>query len=204
MPRINPEYRNVAKKKIIAATLEIAHETGWDAVTLETVARKVGVTKGALYTYFENCDALMEEAAFELIKTLKCSLKTDSAGNEADIHEVLSQIADAIFTTKDPVAPIFMQALARAAQDAPFRERIGKRYDETLISLHEEFQKRQKAGQIPEEVDIKTAVRAIYGLTLGLAFIYHMLGKDRREAKKDWLESAERILLISPGTGDRL
>ncbi len=113
---------------------------------------------------------------------------------------MLSQIADAIFTTKDPVAPIFMQALARAAQDAPFRERIGKRYDETLISLHEEFQKRQKTGQIPEEVDIKTAVRAIYGLTLGLAFIYHMLGKDRREAKKDWLESAERILTL---TGDR-
>ncbi len=75
MPRINPEYRNVAKKKIIAATLEIAHETGWDTVTLETVARKVGVTKGALYTYFENCDALMEEAAFELDKDPEMFLK---------------------------------------------------------------------------------------------------------------------------------
>lgn len=198
MPRINPEYRNVAKKKIIDATLEIAHETGWDAVTLETVARKVGVTKGALYTYFENSDMLMEEAVYELVKSLKYSLKSDSAGHEADIHKMLAAIADAIFSGRNPVAPIFMQALARAAQDEQFRERIGNRYDEILVTLHEEFQKRQEAGQIPAGVDIRTAVRAIFGLTLGLAFIYHMLGKDRREARTDWLVSAERILKISP------
>ena len=198
MPRINPEYRNVAKKKIIDATLEIAHETGWNAVTLETVARKVGVTKGALYTYFENSDMLMEEAVYELVKSLKYSLKSDSAGHEADIHKMLAAIADAIFSGRNPVAPIFMQALARAAQDEQFRERIGNRYDEILVTLHEEFQKRQEAGQIPAGVDIRTAVRAIFGLTLGLAFIYHMLGKDRREARTDWLASAERILKISP------
>ena len=198
MPRINPEYRNVAKKKIIDATLEIAHETGWNAVTLETVARKVGVTKGALYTYFENSDMLMEEAVYELVKSLKYSLTSDSAGHEVDIHEMLASVADAIFAGRNPVAPIFMQALARAAQDEQFRERIGNRYDEILVTLHEEFQKRQEAGQIPAGVDIRTAVRAIFGLTLGLAFIYHMLGKDRREARTDWLVSAERILKISP------
>jgi len=198
MPRINPEYRNVAKKKIIDATLEIAHETGWNAVTLETVARKVGVTKGALYTYFENSDMLMEEAVYELVKSLKYSIKSDGACHEGDIHEMLEYVADAIFTGKNPVAPVFMQALARAAQDEQFRERIGKRYDETLVALHEEFEKRQADGQIPAEVDIRTAVRAIYGLTLGLAFIYHMLGKDRREAKNDWMASAERILMLSP------
>ena len=201
MPRINPEYRNVAKQKIIAATLEIAHRTGWNTVTLENVAQKVGVTKGALYTYFDNCDALMEEAAFELVKNLRYAIKEESCGGaEADIYGLLGQVADTIFSSKDPAAPVFMQALVRASQDDAFRERIGKRYDETLITLYEEFKRRQAAGQIPAEVDIRTAVRAIYGLTLGLAFIYHMLGKDRREAKKDWLVSAERILMLPPKT----
>ncbi|MFA7694504.1 MAG: TetR/AcrR family transcriptional regulator [Methanoregula sp.] len=203
MPRINPEYRNEAKKKIMAATLEIAQKTGWNTVTLETVARKVGVTKGALYTYFENCDALMDEVALELVKNLSYTIKTDNAGNEAGIHEFLERIADIIFTNKDPVAPVFMQALSRAAHDEQFRERIGKRYDETLVKLREEFLQRQQKGQIPKEVDIRTAVRALYGLTLGLAFIYHMLGKDRREAKTDWLASAERILMLAPDTSDR-
>ncbi|MFA5253119.1 MAG: TetR/AcrR family transcriptional regulator [Methanoregula sp.] len=198
MPRINPEYRSVAKKKIIEATLEIAHEAGWNTVTLEMVARKVGVTKGALYTYFENSDALMEEVAVELVKHLGHSLKTVSAEKETDIHEMLTHVAEAIFSGKEPAATIFMQALARAAQDLQFRERICKGYDDTLIKLRDEFEKRQKAGQIPAEVDIRTAVRAIYGMTLGLAFIYHMLEKDRSEAKKDWLISTERILMLVP------
>lgn len=200
MPRINPEYRDDAKKKIIAAALEIADETGWNTVTLEAVARKVGVTKGALYTYFANSDALMEEVTFELVRKLSYNLKTDKSGKDVGIHELLEHIADFIFADKDPVAPIFMQALTKAAQDARFRERIGKRYDETLLVLSEDFLKRQKSGQIPEEVDITMAVRAIYGLTMGLAFIYHMLEKDRREAKNVWIESVERILLMRPGT----
>lgn len=201
MPRINPEYRSVAKKKIIEATLEIAHEGGWNTVTLEMVARKVGVTKGALYTYFENSDALMEEVAVELVKHLGHSLKTVSAEKGTGIHELLAHIAEMIFSGKEPAATIFMQALDRAARDTQFRERICKGYDDTLIKLREEFEKRQKAGQIPAEVDIRTAVRAIYGLTLGLAFIYHMLGKDRSEAMKDWRISAERILMIGPDNG---
>jgi hypothetical protein len=76
-----------------------------------------------------------------------------------------------------------MQALVRAAEDAHFRERIGKRYDETLVGLYEDLAWRQNSGQIPKEVDVTTAVRAIYGMMLGLAFIYHMLGKDHWEEK---------------------
>jgi hypothetical protein len=58
IPRISPECRDDAKKKIIAATREIAHETEWNTVTLEAVARKVGVTKGAhLYVFLEQCYA---------------------------------------------------------------------------------------------------------------------------------------------------
>ena len=45
MPRINTEYREEAKRKIITAALEVATSDGWQRVTLETIARKVGVTK---------------------------------------------------------------------------------------------------------------------------------------------------------------
>jgi AcrR family transcriptional regulator len=54
MPRINTEYREDAKKKIIDAAVEVAAEDGWGALTLDAVARKVGVTKGAFYSYFAN------------------------------------------------------------------------------------------------------------------------------------------------------
>jgi AcrR family transcriptional regulator len=85
IPRINPKYRDDAKKKkkkIIDATLEIAHETGWNTMTLEAIVRKVGVTKGSLYTYFENSAALMEEATFELVRKFSYNIKTDKSGKD--------------------------------------------------------------------------------------------------------------------------
>jgi len=47
---------------------------------------------------------------------------------------MLAHIAETIFSGKEPAATIFMQALARAAQDLQFRERICKGYDDTLIN----------------------------------------------------------------------
>ncbi|HNX17298.1 MAG TPA: TetR/AcrR family transcriptional regulator [Methanoregula sp.] len=196
MPRINPGYHDHAKKKIIDATLEIAKDGGWNTVTLETVARKVGVTKGALYTYFENSDALMDEVAFELAKRFRDRFHTDRSEKIVGIHELLEDIAEFVFSDKEAVAPLFMQALERAVQDAKFRDHMAEKYDDSILQFREVFIKAQKSGQIPEEVNITMAVQAIYGLTLGLAFIYQMLEKDQSEAKQLWIGSVERILHI--------
>ena len=65
MARINA--KEDAKKKIIAAALDIAAEHGWDAVTLDAIAQNVGVTKPALYSYFENREALLRDVLFEVV-----------------------------------------------------------------------------------------------------------------------------------------
>lgn len=84
----------------------------------------------------------MEEATFELIKKLSHTPQTGKSGKETGIHELLEEIADFIFTNKEAVAPIFMQALARAEEDARFRERIGTKYYETLVNLYEDLVRR--------------------------------------------------------------
>ena len=59
MPRINTEYREDAKRKILTAALMVGETKGLETVTLEEISQRVGVTKSALYAYFENRDALM-------------------------------------------------------------------------------------------------------------------------------------------------
>jgi AcrR family transcriptional regulator len=57
MARINNHQD--AKKKIIAAAIEIATETGWNAVTLEAISKKIGVTKAVLpKVYWNRCDSI--------------------------------------------------------------------------------------------------------------------------------------------------
>jgi AcrR family transcriptional regulator len=196
MPRINSEYREDAKKKIIAAALDVATVEGWSAVTLEAIAQKVGVTKGAFYSYFQNSNILMQDVILEMIRTIRNNM-IESLANESDVHVALDRVSDFIFLQMRPIVPVFIQAMASGLpKDPVFREKVSGLLDENSTLIIAAFDRYQKDGQIPKEVDLPTVVRAIYGMSMGLGMMTHVLGKDARLSKQVWLEAAGRILLL--------
>jgi AcrR family transcriptional regulator len=52
--------KDARPEEIIGAALEVFTERGFAATKLEDVARKAGVTKGTIYLYFENKEALFK------------------------------------------------------------------------------------------------------------------------------------------------
>lgn len=195
MPRINTEYREDAKKKIIDAAVEVAEEDGWSAVTLDAVARKVGVTKGAFYSYFANSGTLMQDVIVAMIRRLRDHFLANLSG-EDDIHAVLDNLGDFIFMQPKPFIPIFIQAIAGMPRDPVFLDRISSLFDENAAMIVDALSRYQKSGQIPEEVDLKDAARAIYCMTMGLGLFTHVLKKDPRLARQAWITSVERILVL--------
>lgn len=195
MPRINTEYREDAKKKIIDAAMEVATEEGWGALTLDAVARKVGVTKGAFYSYFESSGTLMQDVIVAMIRRLRDHFLSNLSG-EDDIHAVLDNLGDFIFMQPKPFIPIFIQAIAGMPKDPVFLERISSLFDENAAMIVDALSRYQRSGQIPEEVDLTDAARAIYCMTMGLGLFTHVLKKDARLAKQAWITSVERILVL--------
>ena len=59
--------KNARPEEIIAAALEVFADRGFAATKLEDVARRAGVTKGTIYLYFENKDALFKAIVRETI-----------------------------------------------------------------------------------------------------------------------------------------
>jgi len=197
MPRINPEYREDAKKKIIDAAVDVAFEGDWGSVTLEAIAQKVGVTKGAFYSYFPSSMALMQDVIIAMIRRIRDHVLSRIAGAD-DIRAALGRIADFIFLQPKPFILIFIQAIASAPKDPEFVQRLSDLFDENSILITGELARAQKNGQIPAEVDLKEATRAIYCMTIGLALAAHALQKDKNELRQTWLNSVERILLLVP------
>ena len=61
--RAKPRWRrrkNARPEEILTAALEVFADRGFAATKLEDVARKAGVTKGTIYLYFENKEALFK------------------------------------------------------------------------------------------------------------------------------------------------
>jgi len=197
MPRINTEYREDAKKKIIAAALEVAAEKGWDAVTLEAIAQKVGVTKGALYSYFENRDALLHEVICEVLRNVRVGLKVALESTD-DIHTTILDLADLFFEQQKRYAAIFYQLQARLPQDPRFREEFSRFFNNNRIFLRDRIARMKAEGKLSQDIDPEAISSTIMAMTMGLRMSTFCLGSDVNEAKKMWMDSVERILGIGP------
>jgi AcrR family transcriptional regulator len=198
MPRINAEYREDAKKKIIDAALDVAAEEGWGSLTLEAIAQKVGVTKGAFYSYYKSSRELMQDVFIVMVRKIRDHV-LESLEKEDDIHVALERLGDFIFLQPKPFIPIFLQAIASMPKDPVLQQKVSDLFDENSALICAAIARYQEDGQIPRDVDMQTVAMAIYPLTMGLGMITHVMGKDPNKARQTWIISVERILMLDQG-----
>jgi len=197
MPRINAEYREDAQKKIIAAAIAIASESGWESVTMEAIARRIGVTKGALYAYFDNSEALLRMVILEVFSNVRAGL-TRTLENSAAIHSMILGLADLIFEQQKPYATIFCQLPMRLPQDTQYRQEFTQIFDGNRIVIRDCLDRMKADGRVSADLDPEMISEAIIGMTMGLRITSLFLGKDSDNAKKVWIDSVERLLGAGP------
>lgn len=198
MPRINTEYRDEAKKKIIAAAMDIAATEGWHAVTLESIAQKIGVTKGAFYSYFESSNALTQEVIMTIIREHQ-GHQVSAFARTTDVNTALDHAANDLFIKPKRYIPLYIQTIITCMPQEPvFRKEIFSLIDESTARFAEALLPFQKSGQIPKDVDLASAVRGIYAMNLGLDIMMYVLGGgDPETAKKIWVAHTKEILHIA-------
>jgi len=198
MPRINKEYREEAKRKIIAAALEVAVKDGWEKVTLDAIAQIVGVTKGAFYSYFPSSNILMQDVVIGMIRTIRDQMLEEISDN-LDNQHTIDSLADFIFVRMKPLFPAFIQAMAsEIPKDPLFREKLLGLLDENHLRIVAVLSKYQETGQISKNVDLSSAVLSMYGMSIGLGMMTHVLGKDITLIKKIWIDTVGKILEMNP------
>jgi AcrR family transcriptional regulator len=62
MPKVLPEYKQQARERIIEQALKTFSEKGYHQTRIADVASDIGVSKGAIYQYFESKEQLFIEA----------------------------------------------------------------------------------------------------------------------------------------------
>ena len=72
MPKVVPQYTDDAKRRIIRAAMEAMAESGYENVTVDDVARRIGVTKGAVYWYFQSKSVLIQEVLVTMEERTLC------------------------------------------------------------------------------------------------------------------------------------
>ena len=76
----------VTKRKIIEAATELISENGLDAINVEDITNKAGVSKGTFYTYFKKKEEIIDVVGIGPIAKINEALETMQGG----LHEKLT------------------------------------------------------------------------------------------------------------------
>lgn len=174
---MNPSLRmllDIAKEMIL--------ERGCRATTLQDIADKSGMTKGAIYHYVKSKDELfgliLEAGIEQTNERFFESVEQAPAGPEG-LHGPLAALSERLHgaTSADNVANlIFIYLLSQ--KDKPAVAAILKRYYESTIQAGARWiEVGQKAGAIPAHIDAKKAARMFAVFKFGLQ-VQHILASE--------------------------
>lgn len=197
MPRIKTNRREEVQNQIIMAAFEVAHEKDWDAVTLDLIAQHIGVTKPALYSYFESRDMLIRSVLLKILEKLTTAIGSLVA-QEIDIRHFIRALADILVFEMGAEDPIFFQINPKLFQEKGSLEELKKHLDFVHDQICATLVRAQAKGELSRELDPSASTTAIMMMTMGVRGAGMVFNQDPQEIKTIWITSVERLLLLEP------
>ena len=193
MPKVVPEYKEEARSRILDAAYKLFAEKGYHEATMDDIAKRLGVSKGAIYLYFSSKEDLFEA----MVKTAPQAFKEilySSFGDEADPVQSATQFFDKMLKLSASNPGLSFEILSEASRN-PTLKRILKQnhaeYEEVLTSFLAEGQKRRF---VRDNLDIRPLANALIALWNGLETLL-VSGLTIEEARNAWLEALKAIFM---------
>jgi AcrR family transcriptional regulator len=196
MPKVVPEYKEEAKKKIITAGMEVLGRKGYCATTMDDIAAHLGVSKGALYLYFKNKDDLVVEVVTTMhTQTLNRAMV--AFPNNAPL-DAWTALLDELLNTDMEHNSLFLEITAMSVRNPVIRKSFSEK---TLFGLEAAtcgiaFQQHQ--GLVRRDADPRTLAMAVLSIFDGLR-ILALTGVERDELRRRWIEIGKILLQTQEG-----
>jgi len=187
VPR-NPER---TRRNLLEAAFEEIHKSGFRGTDLETILERAGVTKGALYHYFESKEDLGYAVVDEVIAEIgreKWLRPLQKAENPID---VLAGIFLGSSTKPEHIrggCPVNNLVLEMSPLDEGFRKRLAKQFDDWRDAIAGALRSGQQRGLVRNDLDPEETARFLMATYEG----YISLAKNSQDAET--LQSGMRTM----------
>lgn len=195
MPKISEEAKEQRKEKILQAALQCFSTRGYYASTVDDIVKSCGLSKGAVYNYFQSKEeiflSLLEERNESILNGLMERLDQISSPLEKLKYWIRTDIPYNIDKKK------FMHVHIESwlyATDAPHVKKELKARFDTLFHITEEIIKEgQSIGEIKPHLDSNAAAAMFWSLHDGI-WLHVSIGYDEEKLEKR-IEEMEKTML---------
>jgi len=185
MPKVVAGYKEEARKTILQTASKVFAEDGYQGATMDEVAKRLGVSKGAVYQYFPSKEALFQELCGNVAQKVEEMLKLHFAG--PSIMKAAENLIDAEFDKMEERRMLLFEALAEAPRNPGVRKTMRNNYVASSKVLADFFDELKKEGRLKKEMDSVATARLLIALKHGVT-VSAIQGLPRDDAKKVWMD----------------
>lgn len=188
MPKVVPEYKEIARNKIIMAAVKVFTEKGYHGSTMDKIAKEVGVSKATLYTYFKSKEDILKVI---WISSNHILIDIQKSFEGHDYLEVLEEVYKMISESEGLHLSFEMTALSSHNENI---KKLNKdAYNEKLEGLKTFLQDQQNKGKIKDDLEADALAQILTGLYTDAA-TQLLIGIDKAKVHENWKKSVTAIL----------
>ncbi len=191
MPKVVPGYKEKAKSAILETAAVVFAQKGYHEATMDDVAGKLGVSKGAVYQYFSSKDDLFVELCGSAAKVLEEMLRSTFAGQR--LREAAENYIDMELDRSARGRVLMFQALAEVPRNPAVNKVVKDNYVACLFLITRFLDALKDAGKLRRDMDSDSVAKVLMALRHGV-LVSVQQGLDRAEAKKVWTNGFDSIM----------
>ena len=175
-------------------------EKGYERAGVAEIARRAGVTTGAIYSrYGGKAELLLEAVDHHVPDSIDNILNGGSAVSSPT--EVLSSLGDHLLDPLDGGHALFLEAVVAARRDPDLADRLRRRVEEEDRRLGKLVDEATTEGLFDPGLDEQSVVRLAHAIGFGM-LLTRSMGLEL-PAGENWHEVINRVItgLASPPTG---
>jgi len=175
---------------VLAATVDLLAESGYPALSVDSIARRAGTSKPAIYRRWPSKAHLVHEAAFPIGAATELP---DTGTLDGDVREMLRRSVAVLST---PAAKAALPGLlGEMANDSTLHAALLERFADVLTGgIGERLTAAAARGEVRTEVTAADLTEVVAGMALFGALA---LGRDLDAA---WIERHATLILKGIGT----
>jgi AcrR family transcriptional regulator len=167
MPKVVPEYKEEAKKRILYTATNLFLENGYKKTKMTEIARALGVSKGALYQYYKS----KEELLLEVIKS-GAQFRRSTIFNELSSDQ-LSELSNPVYFSKmvsstNQMNQLGVEVASAALHNKELLEGLRSFYQSEVDVVQSYFETLKEEGLIKPEINSRLVALSILSLRTGL------------------------------------
>lgn len=188
------EVMESTRERLLAAATAVFSERGYDGAGVQEIARRAGLTTGAIYANFRGkADLLFEAIGARSASELDDLLRPQRLGCTAG--ELLAEMGSHLLDEPDPTDAtdgLLIEAFVAARRDRELAVLVRSLIDERAGAIGSIVAHAQRDGSIDDAVDGDALTRFSLVLALG-SLLYTSIGIDRPDPEA-WSALIHRIV----------